>query len=240
MRWLLIASLLTACSRSPAPSTTLTVYAASSLTDVLTEIGGAFERTYPGSRVQFNFAGSQVLRLQIERGAPADVFLSADRQHLEALGDLVDETTPVISNRLALITPHDSSLRTFQDLAQAQRVVLGTPEVPIGRYVRQLLDRSGAPLRRSVLARVVSEESNVRLIRAKVQLGEADAAFVYASDVTSDVREIPIPPSLQADVSYVMALVAASQRTEQTARWQAFLYSAPARVIFERHGFRAD
>ncbi len=169
--------LLAACAE---PEENLTVLAASSLTEALGTIEGDLERASPALSLSTTFAGSQVLRLQIEQGAPADVFLSADEAHVDALlrAGLVVEPVLFAHNELVVIVPpsNPAGIESLEDLPRARRLVIGDASVPVGRYTRAMLARAG--LADAVLPNVVSEESNVRLVRAKVELGEADAAVV--------------------------------------------------------------
>lgn len=197
----------------------LEVFAASSLTEALTAVARSFEATHPGIDVRLHFAGSQTLRLQIEHGAEADVFVSAHEAHIESLerSGAVAERETFAENPLALIVPLESTMESFAELATVERLVIGNPNAPIGQYTRELLDRIEATLgtdfAETVRGRVVSEESNVRLVRAKVALGEVDAGVVYRSDVVSapDVREIRIPDEINVRGRYWIATTVESE-----------------------------
>lgn len=235
------ASLVLACTPKPG---VVDLYAASSLRDVLAPLAHAYE-DQQRAKTSLNFAGSQTLRLQIEHGAPADAFISANAEHvraLEALGK-VSEARPFATGELALIVPkqNPAGIENIDDLVHAKRIVLGTPEVPIGRYTDQLLSRArelqGDAWVDDVGRSVVSRESNARLVRAKVELGEADAAIVYATDVSDDVRAIEIPEALQVRVEYFAARVRNGDAAPQTEGFLAFLESEAARAILEEYGF---
>jgi molybdate transport system substrate-binding protein len=229
----------------------LHVFAASSLTDAFGELATAFEEVNPDVDVVLNLAGSQVLRLQIEQGARADVYVSANEAHARALAvaGLADEGTTLAWNALVIIVPPDNpaGIASFADLPNAERLVIGSETVPIGIYTRMLLDRAeaslGADFAEAVRARVVSRESNVRLVRAKVELGEADAAIVYRTDaIDSDrVQVIAIPPGLAVRARYVIAAVrgeaAEGAQPDAAARFIAFARSPTGAAILERHGF---
>ncbi len=245
----LLVALAPACaSNEAAPARTpLAVFAASSLTEAFHDLEQAFEAAHPEVDLQLTFAGSQVLRLQIEQGAAADVFASANPQHAEALAraGLASASVPFAWNELVVVVPPGSPVATFADLPKASRLVIGTEHVPVGQYTRQLLDRArvqlGAAFGDAVRARVVSEESNVRLVRAKVELGEADAAIVYRTDAASDrVRQVAIPAALNVRASYPIAALTGSPRPAQAAAFVAFTRSEPARAILARHGFLTD
>ena len=221
-----------------------TVFAASSLTEAFTAMGAAFERVEGGATPAFAFAGSQSLRLQITHGAAADIFASANRTHLDALKSSGTIATPELLayNELVLIVPKDnpSGIRTFDDLPRARRLVIGAPGVPIGEYTEELLRRSepvlGSDFVSSVRSRVVSKESNVRLVRAKVELGEADAAIVYRTDLSAQVEAIPIPDSVNVRARYELAPVL-PVRNDATGRWMKFVRSPEGREILNQHGF---
>ena len=169
------------------PSVTLTIDAASSLTDVVRELATAFEAEHPHCDIQLNFAGSQTLRFQIEHGAQADVFISASEDHIERITTShgFANVGPIATNQLALIVPENNpaEISRFEELRRARRIVLGGANVPIGHYTQRCLNnasqRYGANFLSHVRQYTVSEEHNVRAVRAKVLLGEADAAFVY-------------------------------------------------------------
>ncbi len=226
----------------------LNVYAASSLTDAFTAIEPAFEAAHDGIDVALSFAGSQVLRLQIEQGAPADLFASANPDHARALHDarLLRGVRPFAANELALIVPLDNpaGIDSFGDLTAAERLVIGTESVPIGRYTRAALSRTtaalGAEFEATVLSHVVSLEYNVRLVRAKVELGEADAGIVYRTDAVAStrVRSIPIPADLNERAEYVIGIVTDGD-TDPAERWIAFLLSPKGQAILGEHGFLA-
>ena len=222
----------------------LTVFAASSLTDAFTAMGAAFVRLEGGTPPAFAFAGSQSLRLQIEQGAPADIFASANRSHLDALksSGMIATPTLLAYNELVLIVPKDnpSGIRKFKDLSRARRLVVGAPGVPIGEYTEKLMQRAeavlGSEFVSSLRDRVVSKEGNVRLVRAKVELGEADAAIVYRTDLSAEVQAIQIPESLNVRGRYELAQVLPI-RNDAANRWMKFVASPAGREILHQHGF---
>ena len=240
------ALLLGACG-GEADRATLAVYAASSLTEAFRELETVFEQAHPGTDVAVTLAGSQVLRIQIEQGAPADVFASADPEHLHALVDagLVREGRVFANNELAVIVPSDNpaGIESFEDLLRARRLVLGTPDVPVGRYAREALAGADSLVRpgfeAAVLSNVVSEESNVRLARAKVELGEADAAIVYLTDAAGSdrVRTVPIPDPMNVHAEYLIGVVERAGRSPLADAWIDLVLSAAGRAVLERHGF---
>jgi len=242
------AASIAGCDDTGAERRPLHVFAASSLTDAFREMETAFEAEYPDVDVGLVFAGSQVLRLQIEQGARADVFASADRRHLETLAraGLLSGYRQFAGNELALIVPPDNpaAIESFADLPRARRLVIGTEHVPVGAYTRVALrragDRLGAEFESRVLGRVVSKESNARLVRAKVELGVADAAIVYRTDVAPGrMRAIPVPGEANVRAKYLMGAVAGAANPEGAAHWLGFVASPAGQEILARRGFVA-
>jgi molybdate transport system substrate-binding protein len=247
------AAFLGACATPADEPQTVGIYAASSLTEAFAELERLFERAHPDADVQLTFAGSQVLRLQIEQGAPADVFASANPAHMETLieAGLVPEAWTFAHNELVVIVPLDNpaNVESFADLPRAERIVVGTDNVPVGRYTREALNRAGPTLghdfRARVMERVVSEETNVRLTRAKVELGEADAAVVYRTDaVASDrVRVLDVPPEVNVRADYLIGAVtweAGDAPSTLAEAWIALIRSAEGQAVLARHGFAIE
>jgi molybdate transport system substrate-binding protein len=235
-------------SASEAPERTeLSVFAASSLTEAFQDLERGFQADHPDVDIKLTFAGSQVLRLQLEQGAGADVFASANQAHMQALADagVVSESRTFARNELVVIVPlgNPAGIRSFQDLRRARRLVLGTDNVPAGMYARQVLDRAktrfGADFLAQVQSHVVSEESNVRLVRAKVELGEADAAIVYRTDAASSakLRVVPIPSELEVSATYAIGIVARSRHAATAMRFIDYLLSPAGQETLAQRGF---
>lgn len=259
---LLFAVLATACGGSgggPSESGlasqlggSLTVFAAASLTDAFSEIGEAFEAANPEVGVEFNFAGSSALRAQIEEGAPADVFASANTEHMGRLveEDLVVEPTVFVHNSLVVIAPerNAAALETLADLAKpGLKLVLAAEQVPVGGYAREMLANAdadpefGTGFSDAVLANLVSNESNVKQVVAKVQLGEADAGIVYGSDVTPDVASelhaIEVPDSVNVVADYPIGVLKDASDPELAQAFVAFVLSTEGQTILAKWGF---
>lgn len=251
---LLLVSLLatlagpTACQGAPEATRTLDVFAAASLREAFQALATTFQSEHPGVAVRLTFAGSQDLRTQIEHGAAADVFASADHEAMNALLAAQRVTTPGVfaKNRLVLVTPGDNTAVTsLLTLPDAKRIVVGAPAVPVGRYTQRLLEaaakdpRYGSDFVARVEARIVSREANVRQVLAKVTLGEADAAIVYRTDaaVAKDVRVIALPSELAFQAAYPIAVVSGSREPELAQRWIAFVHSAAGQAALARAGF---
>lgn len=229
----------------------LHVFAAASLADAFAEIGRVFERSHPGTAVRLNLAGSQQLAVQIEQGASADVFASADQRWMDYVGErkLVDGEPLVFArNRLVVILPKTNPARIgkLQDLARrGVKVVLGADAVPVGRYSRQVLqnlsrlDGYDARYGGRVLANVVSGEENVKSVLAKVQLGEADAGMVYISDLTAAlsryVRVIEIPAEAAVLARYPIAMLTGARQPANAREFIELVMSAEGQRILGQH-----
>jgi molybdate transport system substrate-binding protein len=246
MPWVLPACFQPTTDPTPRP---LAVFAASSLTEAFVELETEFEATDPGVDVVVSTAGSQVLRVQIEQGAPADVFAAANAEHMQALvtAGLARGDVLFAEGELVLVVPpaNPAGLRSLEDLPRATRIVLGGPEVPVGKYTRAMLDRAdaryGAGFRARVEEHVVSLEPNVRQVLAKVELGEADAAVVYRSDVATAraVTLIEIPPELGVPAQYHAGVVTGAAQPALAERFVEHLRSPAGQAVLVRHGFRS-
>lgn len=246
------ALVLAACGRSniAAEERTLTVYAAASLTDAFNEIGKAFAEEHPGVVVAFNFGGSQNLRTQIEQGAPADVFASANAKEMDTLvtGNFVEASAPKVflTNQLVVILPKDNpaDIASLEDLSKPElKLVLAAEDVPAGRYARQILDnlnaQFGADYKDKVLANVVSNEDNIRQAVTKIQLGEADASIVYVSDAvaTPDLLRIEIPADVNVLAEYPIAPLVRSENLELADEFMAYVLSSGGQATLKKWGF---
>jgi molybdate transport system substrate-binding protein len=252
----ILALLLTACGGSapviqvPSTPRTLTVYAAASLTDAFNEIGTAFEASHPGVTVNFSFAGSQILRAQIEQGAPADIFASANTKEMDTLvGDKkVDSSAPQIflTNQLVVILPanNPAGVSSLQDLGKpGLKIVLAALSVPAGNYALQVLDnlnaQYGADFKTKVLANVVSNETDVKQVVAKVQLGEADAGIVYISDSVAapTLQKIIIPAKVNVIAKYPIAPLVGSVNSDLATQFIAYVLSSDGQATLKKWGF---
>jgi len=253
---LLAAILFAGCvgDQTQPEQTDLTVFAAASLTGVLNDIVKQYETLHPGVHIITNYDGSQALRTQIEQGADADVFLSANTKQLNAVRDqgLMENTTIGLfaKNKLAVIIPasNPGNISTLQDLARpGTRLVIGTKDVPVGDYARQILKKMGndtaygPSYNTSVLNNVMSEETTVTGVVAKVQLGEADAGIVYETDITPDNRDkftvIAIPDKYNVIAEYPAGVVKSSGNKDEASRFIAYLKSEQGKAILVKYGF---
>ena len=215
----------------------LKVFAAASLTAAFTELGERFTAASGGTKVTFNFAGSQALATQIQQGAPADVFASADTTNMDKVRDLVGTQQPFASNLLAIVVEKGNprGVRTLGDLASSDlKVVLAAEEVPAGRYAKQVLDQAG------VRVQPVSQEDNVKAVVTKVSLGEADAGIVYVTDVTAggdEVEGVDIPEDENVVATYPIATVKASRAQDPAQAFVDLVLSGEGQRVLKEHGF---
>lgn len=243
---------------SPTPTLrgSLTVFAASSLTDAFNEIGAAFQKDNPSVAVKLNFGASSMLRTQLEQGVRADLFASADQPQMDAARKanvIQGEDKVFVKNKLVLIVPaaNPGKVTEPQDLARpGLKLVLTDKAVPIGAYARTALEkmsadpRFGADFAQKALANVKSEEANVRAVVTKVQLGEADAAIVYATDITPgvarDIQSIVIPDQFNTVATYPIAVVNGAANSNAARAFIAYVRSAAGQAILVRSGFIVD
>jgi molybdate transport system substrate-binding protein len=240
------AGCLALCLCAPCWAVDLMVSAASSLTNAFQEIGKAYEKEHPGTRVLFNFGASGQLLQQIARGAPADVFASADeetmnraqKQNLIARESRVDFAV----NKLLLITPDDSKLQIskLQDLTQAQvqRIALGNPEtVPVGRYTKAALEKAGLW---NVLEPKYIYTQNVRQSLDYVFRGEVEAGFVYLTDASVSPVSVHTAFEVATDqpIVYPIAAVKGYGNENRALDFIAFVRSDAGRKVLDKYGFR--
>ena len=215
-------------------SARITVFAASSLTDVLPRID---------SRPRYSFAASNTLAQQIRQGAPADVFASADLESPQSLRAAGLCSTPRVfaTNSLVVVVPRSNpeNIRTVRELGRpGVKVVIARKGVPVGDYTRTALRKLG--IARAVLANVVSEEADVRGVLAKVALGEADAGIVYRTDATSvkgKVRVIALPARAQPPIRYGACVVSSSSRNAEARAFVTRLLGKVGRARLAAAGF---
>lgn len=251
-RGLVLAALalaLAGCARRAPDEREVVVFAAASLRDVFDELAAAFRRDHPGVKVTLQYAGTQELRAQLEHGARADVFASADTRHMAELVRAGRVAAPVVfaTNEPVLIVSREAAVTvtSLRELPRATRVIVGAPDVPIGRYTGEVLERAraayGDDFRARVEARVVSRELSVRQVLAKVRLGEADAGVVYRTDArgVDSVVVVPIPPELSVRTEYPIALVDGAPHATLGRAWLEHVTSQAGRQALSRAGFSA-
>lgn len=229
------------------------MFAASSLIDVFNEMVERFGAAHPGATVTFNFAASTQLVTQLDQGARADVFASADQAQMDRarrVGRIDGSDVVFTRNRLVVIAPasNPGGIAGPSDLAKpGLKIVTSQPDVPIGVYTQDMLGRMsrdprfGSRFRDQVEANVVSQEANVRQIVAKVQLGEADAGIAYRTDVTP--RAAPrlvtfdIPDEFNTVVTYPIAGIQGAPNSAGGAAFIAFVLSPVGQGILAKWRF---
>jgi molybdate transport system substrate-binding protein len=255
--YLALATVVASCSGAAdpptPPSTHLVVFAAASLTRVLQSVQPAFESSHPGVTLTMSPGASSALRVQIEQGAPADVFLSADTVNAQALVSERLTSGPAIpfaGNELTMIVPvaNPAHLGSPADLARPGiRIVAAGPQVPITKYANQVVVKLaeqpgyGPDFAARYAANVVSHEDDVSAVVAKVALGEGDAAIVYETDAksSSQVRALPIPATANVPATYAGVVVASTAHVADARAFLDWLAGPGGRAILERFGFLA-
>lgn len=230
-----------------ASAAALTVSAASSLTESFRAVASAYEQAFPDTKVDLNFAASGMLLQQISRGAPVDVFASADLRSMEQAeqqGLLLPGSRHVFArNTLWVVVPPGAGTppRRLQDLGAAgvRRLALGNPaSVPAGRYAQQALQQAG--LWTSLEGRMIRTQ-NVRQSLDYVARGEVDAGFVYATDAqavaTRVDRAFEVP--VAGGIAYPLAALRDSRQHAEAQRFIGFVRSPQGQAILRRHGFSA-
>jgi molybdate transport system substrate-binding protein len=216
------------------------VYAASSLTSTFTELGRKFEAAHPGVKVGFSFGGSSDLVAQIQQGAPADVFASADTENMgKAVAAKAVAGKPVdfASNTLEIAVPPDNpaGVTSLKDLAKAgTKVVVCAPEVPCGAAAQKVEQASGVALK------PVSEEQSVADVLTKVESGEADAGLVYVTDVKvagDKVKGITFPESSKAVNTYPIGVLAKSGNPDLAKAFVDLVTASEGQSVLAAAGF---
>jgi molybdate transport system substrate-binding protein len=224
----------------------LIVSAAASLTNAFSEIGKKFENANQGTKVIFNFAASGALLQQIDKGAPVDVFASADRKTMDQAAEkhLIAPNTrqDFVSNELVLVLPRGTKapVKTLHDLTGKQigKVSLGNPaSVPAGRYAQEVLTNEG--LWEDLKPKFIFGES-VRQVLDYVSRDEVDAGFVFATDaaVAKDRVEVALEATKHEPITYPIAVVASTKNMDLAGRFVEFVLSAQGREILSKYGFK--
>ena len=232
---------------------TLTVFAAASLSESFRALAAAYETDHPDVQVAFNFAGSQTLRTQLEHGAAADVFASANWQHMATAQDaglLGNVPEYFAANRLAVITPVDSdAVQTLHDLARPNvSIAIAAEQVPAGAYARESLrlmsadDSYADDFAIRVMSNVVTNEANVRGVAQKVALGEVDAGLVYETDARAAqyagaIRVLEIPLQYNPAAQYPIAALSTSVQLEEALEFIQFIQGDSGQAILREFGF---
>ncbi len=230
---MLLWALVLACSTGSREE--LVVFAASSLSEPMTEIGVAWGLSRTELDLVQVFDGSNRLRTQLAHGGPAQVFVSAsaDQMAVAVKDGLVVDPRPLVSNRVVLALAPDGTgdIRTLEDIVRREAtLVVAAADVPLGQYTREAMDRlPEAALGEKLLARVVSEETNAGQVLSRIRLGAVQAGVIYASD-SEGLTTLSLPP---IDALYQVALT-----PDATAAAQDYLvHLLQGQEVFTRHGF---
>jgi molybdate transport system substrate-binding protein len=228
-------------SGSSSSGGTLTVLAASSLTSAFTDLAKTYQSQHPDWKVQLSFAGSDALAAQIEQGVNADVYAAASPKYPQQLqGEkLLGDTTDFATNTLVLIVPpHDpAGIKVVGDITKGAKLVVGDPAVPIGSYTETVLGNLGID---PGSLDIVSREPAVTSIVQKVELGEADAGFVYVTDAQSagdKVQQITLPAAAQATAVYPIGVVSSSKQAKAAQQWIDLVMSSQGQQTLTGLGF---
>jgi molybdate transport system substrate-binding protein len=244
----LVALVAAACGSSSKGASTsasavqgdITVFAAASLTGSFNDIGAAFTKANPQAHVKFSYDASSALVQQINQGAPADVFASADQANMNKLTKAGNNgTAPVVfaNNLLGIIVAPNNpkGIKGVADLGKpALKVVLCAPEVPCGAYAKQILDSA------HVTVKPASLEQNVKGVVTKVTTGEADAGIVYVTDIAaagSKASGVEIPKNINVVAQYPIATTKTSTNTAVDQSFINFVLGSDGQAILSKYGF---
>jgi len=230
---------------------TLTILAASSLTDAFAELGKIFEQQNPGTTVKTSLGASSELLAQIQQGAPADVFASAAEEEMNTAvkdGLVAGKPEIFVKNREVIIVPKDNpaNIKSLEDLSKPNiKLVLAAKDVPAADYAVEILGKAnkvyGPNFKQDVLSNVVSREADVRASVNRVVVGDADATFGYASDYTPDIREkvkvITIPPNLNIIATYPIATLKDAKEPGLAKKWVDLVTSKEGQRVLKKWKF---
>ena len=233
--------------------TELTIFAAASLTESFKELGKGLEEKHPGLSVTFNFGASNTLRTQLEQGAKADVFVSANTKEMDTAvksGLTTAEASRTFArNRLVVLIPKTNrvKLETLKDLAKPGiKLVIANKAVPVGKYALEMLEKlSGDPaygdtFKETVMKNVVSEEESVKAVVAKVRLDQADAGIAYVSDIGAAAKEvisIDIPAPFNPIATYPAAVLTKAAQPALAKEFVDLLLSQTGQDTLQKYGF---
>jgi len=245
LKRLMLATLLVGVSNLTCAAE-ITVSAAASLTNAFKEIAQNYQAQYPDAKVSLNFAASGALLQQIAKGAPVDVFASADQETMDAAEKqglvMASDRHDFVRNALVLIEPADSkiAIKRLDDLNQAniKRIAIGNPaSVPVGRYTMQALET--AKLWPALESKTISTQ-NVRQSLDYVARSEVDAGFVYATDaaIMKDKVKVVLEIPTATVISYPVARIKNSANAEEAKRFINYLLSAPGQTVLTKYGFK--
>jgi molybdate transport system substrate-binding protein len=237
----LVASAPAGAAKKPKLGGSITVSAAASLTEAFTKMGTDFQKINKGTTITFNFAASSTLAQQIQGGAPADVFASADGANMQKLvsgGQVTGEPTDFASNLLTIVVKpgNPKGVKSIGDLPDLDVVALCGPQVPCGKYAAQALSQDGV----TIPSGRVTVGQDVKATLAAVATGDADAGVVYVTDAKSAgkaVQQVKIPASLNVLAVYPIAPIASTHNAALANAWVKYLTSAAGQKTLQAFGF---
>jgi molybdate transport system substrate-binding protein len=249
----LIFALLAGCSetdqgksRIPEQQIELTVSAAASLQNALQELQKEYEARHPNVKLLFNFGGSGTLQRQLEQGAPADLFFSADESKFNMLVNqgIIDKKhhAALLKNELVLIVPKSAdSPASFEELTEVKQLALGAPEfVPAGKYAKETL--MSMQIWDEISSKVIPAK-DVRQVLSYVETKNVDAGIVYKTDALAShkVKAVATADSnFHSPIVYPLGVVKTANHLEEATKFYDFLLSAKSKKVFEKYGFTAD
>lgn len=243
-----IVAFLSAAPGTEEQSKTITISAASSLTEAFTEITKEFEAAHPGTKAELNLASSGILRAQIESGAPVDMFASASESDMDLLSEksLIEESSrkDFAANTIVMVVPEKNSSeppKSLKDLTAGsiEKIAIGNPETTtIGKYVKHALEDAG--IWDEIESKVILGE-NVKQVLTYVETGEVDAGFVFITDAESgqkDLYEIAFTVPVNESITYPIAVVNASASKEEAQEFVDFVTGTRGQEILTKYGFK--
>ncbi|TKC16791.1 molybdate ABC transporter substrate-binding protein [Robertmurraya kyonggiensis] len=249
MTVLVLAFIMTACSNNgqsnaKKEAVELTISAAASLQDALTEITTNFNKKYPDIKINYNFGASGALQQQISQGAPVDLFFSAAEDKFYKVVDegliKTDQSIDLVGNEIVLIVPEDSNqeINAFEDLVNADKISIGTPEsVPAGKYAQETLTNSN--LWNDFEGKIVYAK-DVRQVLTYVETGNVDAGIVYKTDalISSKVKIVSTADSnTHGPIIYPVGIIKNSDHLQEAELFYEYLQSEEAMNTFNKFGF---
>ncbi len=236
-----------ACGGDKQTKTELIVFAASSMTETLTEIGELYQKENPEVTLIFNFDSSGTLKTQIEEGAACDVFISAGQKQMDQLGDIeADTRINLLENKVALCVAEgsDKNIKTFQDLAQALKegnmlLAMGNADVPVGQYTQKILAYYHLDEEELAKSGVISYGSNVKEVTTQISEGSVDCGVIYGTDAFSAGLTVQdyAAKEMCGQIIYPAAVLEDSKQKEAAKKFLAFLQTEECLKVFEKVGF---
>lgn len=222
---------------SAGPSGELRIYAASSLTEAFDELKRGFAAAHPATTVSITYGASSDLATQIGQGAPADVFASASKKNMTALGSAALHPVDFVSNSLTVAVPptNPAKITSVQDVANKRvKAAICDPAVPCGVVAAEVFAKAG------ITVKPAASEPDVKSVLAAVESGEVDAGLVYVTDARAagaKVKTVSIPAGFRASTTYPIAALKSAKNAALAKAWVDYVLSAAGRKVFTADGF---